>query len=376
MSAQAQDGAKSKDAAEHLNAFRAVLSLIEKNYVEPLDGKNLMRSAIRGLAREVDPKGEYYDPQEFRDLVLGKGPRGGVGLEIRLYGRSGEDRNGQRWNACRKSGIAAWRCYYPSRRQGTRRRWLDRRSQDADRNAGTSVSLKIVREGRQHPFELSLQREIIRPLPVRPVAEGEIGYVRISAFQELTQSQLTTAMQGLKREIGDKLKGYIIDLRNNAGGLLDQAISATDAFLESGVIVEVRGRSPGDVKVHQATRGDLANAMPIIVLVNGGTAAGAEIMAAGLQDNGRARLVGSRTFGSGTIQTIFPLSDSRNDYGYLRLTTYRHYTPRGRIIEGNGLEPDIPVTQVETADGPNAMPKDKSKDTQLQSALALLRDGK
>ena len=183
-------------------------------------------------------------------------------------------------------------------------------------------------------------------------------------------------MQGLKREIGDKLKGYIIDLRNNAGGLLDQAISTTDAFLESGVIVEVRGRSPGDVKVHQATRGDLANAMPIIVLVNGGTAAGAEIMAAGLQDNGRARLVGSRTFGSGTIQTIFPLSDSRNDYGHLKLTTHRHYTPRGRIIEGNGLEPDIPVTQAETDDGPNAMPKDKSKDTQLQRALALLRDGK
>src|SRR5262249_37738311 len=153
---------------------------------------------------------------------------------------------------------------------------------------------------------------------------------------------------------GDKLKGYIIDLRNNAGGLLDQAVSATDAFLDSGVIVEVRGRVPSETTVHRAKPGDLAKGAAIAVLVNGGTAAGAEIMAAALQDHRRARLLGSRTFGSGTIQTIFPLGNSSASYGALKLTTHLHYTPLGRTIEGNPLEPDIPVSQAGTGDGPNA----------------------
>jgi carboxyl-terminal processing protease len=202
--------------------------------------------------------------------------------------------------------------------------------------------LKINRKGKADSFDVTLVREVIKISSVKPRTEGDIGYIRITQFTEKTFDGLKAAIDKFSQEIpADKLKGYVIDLRNNPGGLLDQAIAVSDAFLERGEIVSTRGRNPDDAQRYVARSGDLTNGKPIIVLVNGGSASASEIVAGALQDQKRATIIGTRSFGKGSVQTIIPLGTN----GALRLTTARYYTPSGRSIQAKGIEPDIQVLQ-------------------------------
>src|ERR1700726_1466486 len=212
----------------------------------------------------------------------------------------------------------------------------------------TKIKLKIMRKGQDKPVEMTLTREIIKVLSVRSHSEGDdVGYIRITQFNEQATTGLKKAIADLTAQDGDKLKGFVIDLRNNPGGLLDQAISVSDAFLEKGEIVSTRGRNADETQRFTAKPGDLTKSKPVIVLINGGSASASEIVAGALQDQKRATILGTRSFGKGSVQTIIPLGSGN---GALRLTTARYYTPSGRSIQARGISPDVEVLQDVPAD--------------------------
>jgi carboxyl-terminal processing protease len=261
----------------------------------------------------------------------------------------------------------------------------------------TPITVTVVRKGVADPFDLKIVRDVIRINPVRAEVEGDVGYIRIKTFSEQTFDELKLAIADLKKKIPD-MKGYIVDLRNNPGGLLDQAISVSDAFLDKGAIVLTRGRNLNETQRSNARSGDLTDDKKIVVLINGGSASASEIVAGALQDHKRATIIGTRSFGKGSVQTIIPLGSN----GAIRLTTARYYTPSGRSIQAKGIDPDVQVEQdlpddlkqassasqprgeaslrghLKNNDGENTgssayVPKEKEKDTQLKYALDLLR---
>jgi carboxyl-terminal processing protease len=266
------------------------------------------------------------------------------------------------------------------------------------------ITLTIMRKGVDNPFEVKMTRDVIRIKPVKYEADGDVGYVHITSFNEQTTADLEKAVSDLKKSIGPKLKGYVIDLRNDPGGLLDQAISVSDAFLDQGAIVLTKGRNEEETQRANARPGDITNGKKIVVLINGGSASASEIVAGALQDHHRAILVGTRSFGKGSVQTIIPLSGG----GALRLTTARYYTPSGNSIQAKGIEPEVKVEEElptdlkkdvasaigeaslrghlknpdeqsadEEEDGSSSyVAEDKDKDTQLNYALDLLRGTK
>ena len=205
----------------------------------------------------------------------------------------------------------------------------------------TDIALTISRPGEERPFDISITRAIIRVQSVRSRAEGNAAYIRVTSFSEQTEAGLKKAMTSLKSELGDDMRGIVLDLRNNPGGLLEQAVSVADAFLDKGEIVSTRGRDPDDVQRFSARDGDVSNGKPIVVLINGGSASASEIVAGALQDHRRALVLGTKSFGKGSVQTIVPLSG----HGAMRLTTSRYYTPSGRSIQATGIEPDIEIVQ-------------------------------
>jgi carboxyl-terminal processing protease len=205
----------------------------------------------------------------------------------------------------------------------------------------TTITLTVVRKGKDEPFDVKVTRDVIRINPVKGRPEEDVAYLKVSTFNEQTHANLVKSMDGLKKDIGDKLKGYIIDLRNNPGGLLDQAISVSDDFLERGAIVLTKGRNNEETQRAQARPGDSTDGKPIVVLINGGSASASEIVAGALQDHKRATVIGTRSFGKGSVQTIIPLGAN----GAIRLTTARYYTPSNRSIQAKGIDPDIVVEQ-------------------------------
>jgi carboxyl-terminal processing protease len=262
----------------------------------------------------------------------------------------------------------------------------------------TPIMVTIVRKGVNDPFDLKIVRDVIRINPVRAEVEGDVGYIRIKTFSEQTFDELKLAVADLKKKIGPDLKGFVVDLRNNPGGLLDQAISVSDAFLDKGSIVLTRGRNLNETQRSNARPGDLTDDKKVVVLINGGSASASEIVAGALQDHKRATIVGTRSFGKGSVQTIIPLGSN----GAIRLTTARYYTPSGRSIQAKGIDPDVLVEQdlpddlkqassasqprgeaslrghLKNGDGENTgssayVPKEKEKDTQLKYALDFLR---
>jgi len=246
--------------------------------------------------------------------------------------------------------------------------------------ANSSVMLTIVRKGRDEPFKVNVVREIIRVTAVKAHAEDDVAYIKITRFNDQAHKELVTAVQRLNTQIGAGLKGYILDLRNNPGGLFDQAVAVSDDVLEDGIIVRTKGRDQVETRLN-AHPGDVTEGKKLVVLINGGTAAASEIVAGALQDHKRATIVGTRSFGQGTVQTIIPLGAN----GAIRLTTARYYTPANRSIEAKGIDPDIVVEQ-ETTEGPSGktqpgpapyvyVPKDAKLDAALQQALHLLRSG-
>ena len=205
----------------------------------------------------------------------------------------------------------------------------------------SSIEVTIAREGSEQPIELVLTRALIKIKSVRHNVEGGVGYIRVTTFNEQTESGMKAAMKDIQGKLGNKLNGIVLDLRNNPGGLLDQAIAVSDAFLDHGEIVSTRGRRAGDIQRYNAREGDLATGKPVVVLINGGSASASEIVAGALQDHRRAVILGTRSFGKGSVQTIIPLGSE----GAIRLTTARYYTPSGNSIQAKGIEPDLEVEQ-------------------------------
>jgi carboxyl-terminal processing protease len=206
----------------------------------------------------------------------------------------------------------------------------------------TPINLKIIRKGREEPFDVKVTRDIIRINPVKARAEDDVAYIKVSTFNEQTHAMLVKSMDQLRKEIGPKLRGYIIDLRNNPGGLLDQAIAVSDDFLDKGAIVLTKGRNNEETQRAQARPGDTSDGKPVVILINGGSASASEIVAGALQDHKRATIIGTRSFGKGSVQTIIPLGSTN---GAIRLTTARYYTPSNRSIQAKGIDPDIVVEQ-------------------------------
>jgi len=327
------------DVYKNLEVFTEVLRQIEKNYVEPQDSQKLIYGAIKGMVQSLDPHSAFMTKEEHQELLIEtKGTFSGVGIEITVRDNILTVVSPIEGTPAYKAGIQAGDKIIRIEGKPTNDMTLTDAVKNIRGTKGTTVKLTIMREGVEKPLDFTLTRDII---PVRSVRSHQltptIGYVRISNFQSRTGKDLASALE--KLEEGRKLEGLILDLRNNPGGLLAQAIEVSDLFLDSGLIVSTKGRISSQDMVVSAHKLKGERKYPIIVLVNGGSASAAEIVAGALQDNKRALILGTRTFGKGSVQTILPLSDGSG----LRLTTARYYTPSGKSIQLSGITPDIEV---------------------------------
>ncbi len=339
----AVEAARQNETYRRLDEFVEVFLKVRENYVDQVSDEKLIQGAIDGMLASLDPHSTYLDARKHEQMrSQTDGEYGGLGLTVTT-----ED------GAVR---VVAPTDDTPAARAGIRAgdfiTHLDGElifgasiDEAVDRmrgRPGTSIRLTVVRPGAEKPLEFQLTREVIRMRPVRWEARGDVGVIRISAFNRQTGEAVRLAIAALERQLGPRLEGYVIDLRSNPGGLLDQAIEVTDAFLARGEIVSQRGRTKETVERYFAREPDLTRGRPLVVLVDEGSASAAEIVAGALQDSKRAVIVGQRTFGKGSVQTLIPLSA---DTG-LRLTTARYFTPSGRSVQEEGIEPDIPVPQL------------------------------
>jgi carboxyl-terminal processing protease len=326
-----------------LNLFGDVFERVRADYVNEVTDEQLVESAINGMLQALDPHSSYMNPKNFRDMqVQTKGEFGGLGIEVTM--ESGLVKV--------VSPIDDTPAYRAGLQPGDFITHLDEEpvqgmtlTQAVERMRGkvnSDIKLTIRREGRE-PFDVTLTRAIVKIQSVRWRTEGDIGYVRITSFSEQTDDGVERAIARIKEKLGANLKGLVLDLRNNPGGLLDQAVKVSDAFLDRGEIVSTRSRRPEDAQRYNAGPGDMAANLPMVVLINGGSASASEIVAGALQDHGRAIVLGTPSFGKGSVQTIIPLGG----HGAMRLTTAHYYTPSGRSIQAKGIEPDIEVEQAE-----------------------------
>ena len=349
-----------------------VIGKIREDYVDRTDQHELMTDAIRGMVGELDPHSAFMNEEEYEDLrIATEGNYSGIGVEVTL--ESGvivviapiDD------SPAARAGIRA----------GDRILKIDGRPAEGEALAdaierirgkpGTVVTLTIGRQAVAHPFELPVERAMVSVHSVRyEVLEPGIGYLRISQFSETTGPDIAPALRSLQEKAGGQLRGLVLDLRNNPGGVLEAAVEVSDAFLERGTIVSAVGRTSESRFRMRAEPGDLVRGAPIAVLVNEGSASASEIVAGALRDNGRARLFGQRTFGKGSVQTVMPLSDGQA----LKLTTSRYYTPSGASIHERGLVPDVVLPAQEIADAQGDAPLEE-RDTDVRAAVAWLKGG-
>ncbi len=322
-----------------LEIFTEVLREIQDNYVEPQDPKKLIYGAVKGMVQSLDPHSSFMTKDEYRELMLEtKGSFTGIGIEITIKDNVLTVVSPIEGTPAYKAGLKAGDKIIRIEDKSTKDMTLMDAVKRIRGPKGTKVKLTVMREGEKKPLVFSITRDVIPLKSVRALmlAPG-IGYVRISTFQSKTASDLASAVGKLEKK--GKLKGLILDLRNNPGGLLSQAIEVSDYFLDSGIIVTTKGRKHSQDIVAKAHKNGESRNYPIIVLVNGGSASASEIVAGALQDNRRAVILGTKTFGKGSVQTILPLSDG----SALRLTTARYYTPSGRSIQLSGIQPDVEV---------------------------------
>jgi carboxyl-terminal processing protease len=342
------DGARAQAAAtdiyRQLSLFGDVFERVRADYVEKPDDGKLIEYAINGMLSELDPHSSYMDSQSFREMqVETHGEFGGLGIEVTMEQGLIKVVAPIDETPAAKAGIMANDIITHVDEEPVQGFTLNQVVEKMRGPVNTKIKLKIMRKGQDNPIEVSLMREIIRVRSVRSRLEGDdVGFIRITEFNEQAADGVKKAIADLMTQSGDNLRGFVIDLRNNPGGLLDQAISVSDAFLERGEIVSTRGRSAEDIQRFNAHVGDLTNSKPLIVLINGGSASASEIVAGALQDHRRATVIGTRSFGKGSVQTIIPLGSGN---GALRLTTARYFTPSGRSIQAKGISPDIEVLQ-------------------------------
>jgi carboxyl-terminal processing protease len=337
--------AATSDTYRQLNLFGDVFERVRTDYVEKPDDSKLIESAISGMLSGLDPHSSYMDAKSFRDMqVQTRGEFGGLGIEVTMEDGLIKVVSPIDDTPASKAGIMANDIITNLDDDAVQGLTLNQAVDKMRGPVNTKIKLKIIRKGVDNPIEVTLVRDNIRVRSVRAHVEaGDIGYVRITTFNEQTTEGLKKELANLQSQIGeDKVKGYILDLRNNPGGLLEEAVTVSDTFLERGEIVSTRGRNPEETQRRVAHAGDLTKGKPLIVLINGGSASASEIVAGALQDHKRATLVGTRSFGKGSVQTIIPLGSGN---GALRLTTARYYTPSGKSIQAQGIKPDIEVLQ-------------------------------
>ncbi|MGL5166193.1 MAG: S41 family peptidase [Afipia sp.] len=337
--------AASSDTYRQLNLFGDVFERVRSDYVEKPDDSKLIETAISGMLTGLDPHSSYMDAKSFRDMqVQTRGEFGGLGIEVTMEDGLIKVVSPIDETPASKAGIMANDIISNLDDEPVQGLTLNQAVEKMRGPVNTKIKLKIIRKGQDKPIEVTLVRDNIRVRSVRARVESDdIAYIRITTFNEQTTEGLKREMTNLTTQIGsDKIKGYILDLRNNPGGLLEEAVSVSDAFLDRGEIVSTRGRNAEETQRRTAKPGDLAKGKPVIVLINGGSASASEIVAGALQDHKRATLLGTRSFGKGSVQTIIPLGSGN---GALRLTTARYFTPSGKSIQAKGIIPDIEVQQ-------------------------------
>ena len=350
--------ALSNQMYEDLKVFTDVIGLIQKDYVEETKSKDLIQGAIKGMLETLDPHSAYMPPTMFKEMQEEtKGRFEGLGIEITLKDGILTVVSPIEGTPAFRAGVMAGDQIIKIDGETTKNFTLVDSVKRLRGPRGTKVTITIMREGLPKSKDFTLVREVI---PVRSVRhellEKTYGYVRISQFQEKTDGDFEKAMKALEEESKGALKGLVLDLRNNPGGLLDQAVKISDRFIDSGIIVSIDGRREEAKQKWPAHPDGTATRYPLIVLVNGGSASGAEIVAGAIQDHGRGILVGTQTFGKGSVQTIIPLKDGSG----LRLTTARYYTPSGRSIQAKGIVPDIIVK-------PSRPEEEKEKEKEKES---------
>ncbi len=337
--------AAGSDTYRNLNLFGDVFEKIRSDYVEKPDESKLVEAAINGMLTSLDPHSSYMDAKSFNDMkITTKGEFGGLGIEVTQEDGFVKVVTPIDETPAARAGILAGDLISAINGDSVKDLTLNQAVDKMRGPVNSAVKLTVLRGKAREPREINITREIIKIRSVRSRQEGDdIGYIRVTQFSEQTADGVRTAMQKFQTDMpGDKLKGYVLDLRNNPGGLLDQSIHVSNAFLDKGEIVSTRGRNADETQRYNARSGDLSKGKPVIVLVNGGSASASEIVAGALQDHKRATILGTRSFGKGSVQTIIPLGQNN---GALRLTTARYYTPSGRSIQAKGIEPDVVVLQ-------------------------------
>jgi carboxyl-terminal processing protease len=388
---------------KQLDLFGDVLERVRSDYVEKPDDAMLIDSAINGMLAALDPHSAYLNPKHFRDMqVQTRGEFGGLGIEVTMENGVVKVVSPIDDTPAAKAGLQANDLITHLDGEQITGLTLEQAVEKMRGPVNTPITLSIVRKGRDDPFDVKVVRDVIRINAIKARQEGDIAYIKVSTFNEQTHSNLVKAIDGLKKSIGKNLQGYVIDLRNNPGGLLDQAIAVSDDFLDKGAIVLTKGRNLEETQRSNARPGDVTDGKKIVVLINGGSASASEIVAGALQDHHRATVIGTRSFGKGSVQTIIPLGQN----GAIRLTTARYYTPSGRSIQAKGIDPDVIVEQElppelkpkSTSERPRGeaslrghlkgdtakdkkeesgssayVPREPEKDVQLQYALKVLR---
>ncbi|TWG98973.1 carboxyl-terminal processing protease [Mesorhizobium sp. J18] len=394
--------AAGSETYRQLAIFGDIFERVRAQYVTPPDDKKLVENAINGMLTSLDPHSSYLNPDAAKDMrVQTKGEFGGLGIEVTMEEDLVKVITPIDDTPAARAGVRSGDLIAKIDGEEVRGMTL---SDAVDKMRGlvnTPIELTILREGVSEPIKITIIRDIIKVQAVKYRVENDVGYMKITSFTEKTFDDLQSAINTIRKEVpDDKLKGYVLDLRLNPGGLLDQAVAVSDAFLDRGEVVSTRGRDPKDISRFDSQAGDLVNGKPVVVLINGGSASASEIVAGALQDHRRATVVGTRSFGKGSVQTIIPLGEN----GALRLTTALYYTPSGKSIQGTGITPDIKVEQPlpddlkdqdltrgesdlrghikgaqedEAGSGsPAYVPPDPKDDVQLTYALELLRGEK
>lgn len=365
-------GAHAKAQSEtyqYLDLFGEVLELVKANYVEPVDDKDLIEAAINGMLTSLDPHSSFMGSDSFQDMqVQTKGEFGGLGIEVTMENGFVKVVSPIDDTPAHRAGVKAGDLVTHLDGEPVLGLTLAEAVEKMRGPVGSDLTLTIRRDGRD-AFDLDITRAVIKIQSVRSRVEGDIGYVRITTFNEQTTPGLLKAVETLREEIGPDVKGFVLDLRNNPGGLLDEAITVSDAFLERGEIVSTRSETkPDDAQRFNAEPGDVTGGLPLVVLINGGSASASEIVSGALQDHRRAIILGTKSFGKGSVQTIRP---TRNQTA-IRLTTARYYTPSGRSIQKLGIEPDIIVepARIEVAEQ-----RGRRSEADLRGALANPAEG-
>lgn len=391
---------------QELELFADVLARVEQDYVTDIDDEAAMEAAIQGMLSSLDPHSSYMNATEYREMqVQTRGEYGGLGIEVTSEDGVVRVVSPIDGTPAARAGVQAGDYITAVNGESIVGLTVNDAVRRMRGDAGTDITITIAREG-VDPFDVTLRREIINVRAVTARVEGgDVGIIRISTFNERTGDMLQEGIRTIRRDAGSRLRGIVVDLRNNPGGLLDQAIEVSDAFLDGGEVVSTRGRRTQDIQRYNARRGEDLGGIPVVVLINGASASAAEIVAGALQDRNRALIVGTTSFGKGSVQTVIPLQGGRD--GALRLTTARYYTPAGRSIQGAGIEPDMEVAArrvdperltrlgLSEADLPNALDNDsgaqrralhvpddqppenwdEDEDYQMKRALEFLRQG-